>query len=94
MALEQTFFLGGEIKTLWLESRPSSMQTHVKATVQVKITVGDRAAKKIIRTIDVNSKIDQDVLYSQETLEDPAFRGAVIGVDQIFKDDEVKKRLQ
>lgn len=87
-------FLGGEIKTLWLESRPSSMQTHVKATVQVKITVGDRVAKKIIRTIDVNSKIDQDVLYSQETLEALLSEALSSAVDQIFQDDEVKKRLQ
>lgn len=86
--------LGGEIKTLWLESKPSSMQTHLKASVQIKITVGDRLEKKIIRTIVVNSKLDQELLYSQEKLESVLDEALSSAVDQIFQDDEVKKRLQ
>ncbi len=85
--------LGGEIKTLWLESKPSSMQTHLKASVQIKITVGDRLEKKIIRTIDVNSKIDQEILYSRERLEAALAEALSSAVDQIFQDDELKKRL-
>jgi len=86
--------LGGEIKTLWLESKPSSMQTHLKASVQIKITIGDRLEKKIIRTINVNSKLDQEILYSQEQLEAVLGEALSSAVDQIFQDDELKKRLQ
>ncbi len=86
--------LGGEIKTLWLESRPSSMQTHMKASVQIKITIGDKLEKKIIRTIDVNSKIDQEILYSQERLEAALSEALSSAMDQIFQDDELKKRLR
>jgi uncharacterized lipoprotein YajG len=85
--------LGGEIKTLWLESKPSSMQTHMKASVQIKITIGDRLEKKIIRTIDVNSKLDQEILYSQDRLEEALSEALSSAVDQIFQDDELKKRL-
>jgi uncharacterized lipoprotein YajG len=91
---EADLFIGGEIKTLWLESRPSSMQTNLKASVQIKITIGDRLEKKIIRTINVNSKLDQDILYSQEQLEAALSEALSSAVDQIFQDDELKKRLQ
>jgi uncharacterized lipoprotein YajG len=86
--------LGGEIKTLWLESTPSSMQTQMKASVQIKITIGDRLEKKIIRTIDVNSKIDQEILYSQERLEAALSEALSSAVDQIFLDDVLQKRLR
>jgi len=86
--------LGGEIKTLWLESKPSSMLTQLKASVQIRITVGSRLEKKILRTIDVNSKLDQEVLYSQERLESALDEALSSAVNQIFQDDEVKKRIQ
>jgi uncharacterized lipoprotein YajG len=85
--------LGGEIKTLWLESKASSMHTQLQAAVQIKIIVGDRREKKIIRTINVNSKLDQEVLYSQERLEAALSEALSSAVDQIFQDDELKKRL-
>ena len=86
--------LGGEIKTLWLESKPSSMLTQLKASVQIKLTVGSRPEKKILRTIDVNSKLDQEILYSRERLESALAEALSSAVDQIFQDDEVKKRIQ
>ncbi len=86
--------LGGEIKTLWLESKPSSMLTQLKASVQIRITVGSRLEKKILRTINVSSKLDQEVLYSQERLESALDEALSSAVNQIFQDDEVKKRIQ
>jgi hypothetical protein len=85
--------LGGEIKTLWLESKPSSMQTHLMASVQIKITVGDGLEKKILRTIDVNSKLEQEILYSREQLEAVIAEALSSAMDQIFQDDVLKKRL-
>ena len=93
-ASEADLFIGGEIKTLWLESKPSSMQTYLKASVQIKITVGDRLEKKIIRTLSVNSKLDQEILYSRERLETALSEALSSAVDQIFQDDALKKRLQ
>lgn len=89
-----SLLLGGEIKTLWLESSASSFQTHVKASVQLKIVAGDTAEKKVFRTIEVNSKLDEDTLYSPERLEHALSEAISSAMDQIFKDDEMKKRLQ
>jgi uncharacterized lipoprotein YajG len=86
--------IGGAIKTLWLESKPSAMQTHMKASVQINVTIGDRLEKKIIRTIDVNSKIDQEILYSQDRLEAALSEALSSAMDQIFQDEELKKRLR
>jgi uncharacterized lipoprotein YajG len=88
-----TLLLGGEIKTLWLESKASPFKTHVNASVQLKIVVGDGLEKKIVRTIEVNSTLDQDVLYSRERLENILSEALTSAIDQIFKDDELKKRL-
>lgn len=85
--------LGGEIKTLWLESRATSMHTYLKASVQIRITVGDRRENKIIRVIDVNSKLDQEILYSRERLEAALSETLSSAMDQIFQDEELKKRL-
>ena len=78
--------LGGEIKTLWLESTATSMQTHLQASVQIKVIIGDPVEKKIVRTIEVSSRLDQDVLYSREKLEACSSEALSSAVDQIFQD--------
>lgn len=86
--------LGGEIKTLRLESTAVSLKTRLKASVQLKIVAGDATEKKIIRMIDVNSVVEQDILYSREKLEQTLTEALSSAVDQMFKDEELKKRLQ
>jgi len=88
--------LGGEIKVFWLESlaAASAFNTHLKASVQLKVVAGDTGEKKVIRTIDVSSKLDQDMLYSRERLENMLSEALSSAIDQIFNDEELKKRLQ
>ena len=88
--------LGGEIKVLWLESlaAASAFNTHLKASVQLKVVAGDTGEKKVIRTIDVSSKLDQDMLYSRERLEEMLSEALSSAIDQVFNDEELKKRLQ
>ena len=86
--------LGGEIKVFWLESSASAFDTHLKAAVQLKVVAGDTAEKKVIRTIEVNSKLDQEVLYSRERLENMLSEALSSAIDQVFNDQELKKRLQ
>ncbi len=85
--------LGGEIKMLWLESTAEPLKTHLLATILIKVVAGDPSEKKIIRTIVVSSKLDQDVLYSQEKLESALSEALSSAMDQIFQDEELKKRL-
>jgi len=42
----------------------------------------------------VSSKLDEDVLYSREKLEQMLSEALSSALDQIFKDEELKKRLQ
>ena len=86
--------LGGEIRTLWLESTATAFKTHLQASVQLKIVAGYLSEKRVIRTIDVSSKLDEDVLYSREKLEQMLSEALSSALDQIFKDEELKKRLQ
>jgi uncharacterized lipoprotein YajG len=86
--------LGGEVKVFWLDSTASALNTHLKASVQLKVVAGDTAAKKVFRTIEVNSMLDHDVLYSRERLENIISEALSLVVDQVFRDEELKKRLQ
>jgi uncharacterized lipoprotein YajG len=86
--------LGGEIKTLWLESTADSLKTHLQASVQIRVVAGDPSEKKIIRSVEVSSRIEQDILYSREKLEDALSEAVSSAIDQIFKDEDLKKRLQ
>jgi uncharacterized lipoprotein YajG len=86
--------LGGEIKTLWLESTADPLRTHLQASVQIKVVAGDPSEKKIIRTVEVSSRVEQDVLYSRESLEEALSEALTSAIDQIFKDEDLKKRLQ
>lgn len=85
---------GGVIKTLWLKSTAETLNTHLIASVQLKIVAGDPAGKKIIKTIDVESTVEQDVLYSTSKLEEVLSDALAGAIDQIFKDDDLNKKLR
>ena len=86
--------IGGEITTLWIESKALMVSTNIKSTVKLRIVVGDPGEKKIIRTINVASALDEDSLYSNEKLEQQLSEALTSAVNQIFNDEELKKRLK
>ncbi len=86
--------LGGEIRKLWLESTAVSLKTHMAASVQLKIVAGDPADRKIVKTLNVESSFAQDVLYSPANLEETLSQALGGAIDQIFNDDDLKKKLQ
>jgi uncharacterized lipoprotein YajG len=86
--------LGGEIKTLRLNTTATVLKTNLTASVQLKIVVGDTAEKKIIRTLDVHSTIEQEILYSRDKLESALSEALTSALDQVFQDDVVSKRLR
>jgi uncharacterized lipoprotein YajG len=85
---------GGVIRRLWLESTAVSLKTHVAASVQLRIVAGDPADGKIVKTLNVESSVEQDVLYSPSNLEDALSQALGGAIDQIFNDDDLKKKLQ
>ena len=88
------YLFGGEIKVLRLESTGTILSTNLTALAQFRIVVGDPIEKKIIRTLDVNSKIEQQILYSNERLEEALSEALTTALDQIFQDEVLKSRLQ
>lgn len=86
--------ISGEVKTFGVDSVSKPFKTAVKAVVQIKIVVADTAAKKIIRTLDVNSVVEQDMFYSREKLNNVLSEALSAALNQIFKDDALKKKFQ
>jgi hypothetical protein len=87
--------MSGEIKTLWLDCLSQLASTTVKADVQLRIVVADPAQKRIIKVLNVNSKLErQNIGYSTEFVEDTLAEALSSAIDQLFADDELKNRLK
>lgn len=86
--------IGGEIKSLWLESKATVLTTHMKAVVQLKVCMADAADKGTVRTIDTNSVIEQDYIYSHAKIEAVLSEAITAAIEQLFKDESLKDKLQ
>ncbi len=87
--------IGGEIKTLSVESTSSLANTVVKVDVQLRISAADVAKKKLIRVLNVNSKLErQNITYSSAFVDATISEALTTALDQIFADDELKNRLK
>ena len=87
--------VGGEIKTLWVDATSQFANTTSKADVQLRIVVADVAQKKIIRILNVNSKIERQNVANTEAFIERALSEALTGaIDQIFADEELKSRFK
>jgi len=85
---------GGKIATMRLESKAATFNTIVTASVQLRVVVGDMTEKKIIRTLEVNSKIEEEIIYSRDKLEHVLSEALTSALDQIFQDEVLRKRLE
>ncbi len=87
--------IGGEIKTLWVESESSFANTKVKANVELRVVIADTAQKKIIRTLNVASTTErQSIRFSTDFVEAALSEALSMAVNQIFNDEELKNRLK
>ena len=87
--------ISGQIKTLWIDCESQLASTTVKADVDLRIVVADPAQKKIIKTLNVDSKIEhQNIGYSTEFVEDTLAEALSSAIDQLFADSELKDRLK
>ena len=86
--------VGGEIKAFWIDSVSVPFKTTMKADVRITVVAGDIASRKIIRTLNVDSKAEQEVLYSEEKLNSILSEAISAALDQIFQDDVIRQRLQ
>jgi len=87
--------ISGVIKTLSVDSVAMPLfKTNIKAVIQMKIVAADKAEKKIIRTLDLNSTVEQEGFYSREKVGTVISEALTSALDQIFKDDELNKKLK
>ncbi len=87
--------ISGEVKKLWVDTRSRFANTTYTAEVQLRISVADLAQKKIIRVLNVDSRMErQNVAFSSDFVE-KALSDALTGaIDQIFADEELKSKLK
>ncbi len=87
--------ISGEIKKLWVDSASRFANTTVKTEVQIRVSVADPAQKKIIRVMNVSSATErQSMTFSTQMVQDTVAEALSSAMDQIFKDEEVKKILK
>ncbi len=87
--------VGGEIKVLWVDAVSQFASTTSKAEVLLRIVVADVAQKKIIRILNVNSKIKrQNVANTAAFIERSLSEAVTNAIDQIFADEELKNRFK
>ena len=87
--------VGGEIKSLWVDAASQFANTTSKADVQLRIVVADVAQKKIIRIVNVDSKIERKNFADTQAFIERSLSEALTGaIDQIFADEELKNRLK
>lgn len=87
--------IGGEIKTLWVESASTLASTKATAKVELRVIAADAADKKIIRALNVNSLIErQNVSFSAAFVQSVVTEAVSAAVNQLFNDEELKKRLK
>lgn len=94
-ASDASFQIGGEIKVLWVDATSQLANTTSKADVQLRIVVADVAQKKIIRVLNVNSKIERKNIANTRAFIERSLSEALTGaIDQIFADEELRNRLK
>lgn len=87
--------IGGEVKSLWVESSSKPLDTTMKADVQLRVAAADVSEKKIIRTLNLASRLEQkDIAFSFDKVEAVLSEALSSAIDQIFSDEEMKKRLE
>ena len=87
--------LGGEVKSLWVESVSKLFDTFMKADVQLRVVAADISEKKIIRTLNLASRIEnKDIAFSFGKVEVVLSEALSSAIDQIFSDEEMRKRLE
>jgi hypothetical protein len=86
--------IGGEIRTLWVEALSSFASTKMTARVELRILVADAEQRKIVRTLNVSSMIErQGMTFSRGFARHTLSEALTAALDQMFKDDELKRYL-
>lgn len=87
--------LGGEIKTLWVESTSKVLNTTIMAEAQLRVIAADAKEKKTIRALTLKSKLERtDFSFSLANVEDTLSGVLSSAIDQLLNDEEMKQRIR
>jgi hypothetical protein len=87
--------VGGEINSLWVTAVSQPLKVKVNADVHLRVSVADAAAKKVLRTLVLNSKVErEDIAFSFDTVAGALSEALSGAIDQLMQDDEFKKLIQ
>ncbi len=87
--------MSGEIKSLWVETATSILNVDLKADAQLRVVVADVPDKKILRAITVNSSLDRkNIAFSFEYVQQTLSEALSAAINQVFDDEEIKKKLK
>lgn len=87
--------VGGEIKALWIEVLSQPFKVKYKSIAQLRVSVADVKEKKVLRTVNLSSSLEQEqVSYSDYTVQDLFGKTLSSAVDQLLNDEELKKKIR
>lgn len=87
--------IAGEIKALGLDIESRPFNVSYRAYVQLRVVLADTTQKKVIRTLNLSSRLErEDISFSFSIAEKMLSEALSSAIDQMFKDEEVGKRFQ
>lgn len=89
------FVLTGDIKSFWVESLSTLAKTTMTARVDLRIVAEDPATKKVLHAVAVSSSLEEgSVVYSTSRVQKTLSEALTAAINQIFDDEEFKKRFK
>jgi predicted small lipoprotein YifL len=87
--------MSGEIQSLWVETVTSIFSVDLKANAQLRVVMADVPDKKMLRAITVNNSVDRkNIAFSFEYVQQTLSEALSAAINQVFDDEEVKKKLK
>jgi hypothetical protein len=87
--------MSGEIKSLWVETVTGILSVDLKAEARLRVVVADVPDKKILHATTVNSSLERkNIAFSFEYVQQTLSEVLSAAINQVFDDEEIKKKLK
>ncbi len=87
--------MSGEVKSLWVETVTSILSVDLKADAHLRVVVADVPEKKILYAATVGNSLDRkNIAFSFEYVQQTLSEVLSAAINQVFNDEEIKKKLK
>ncbi|MDH4163070.1 MAG: hypothetical protein OEW15_10330 [Nitrospirota bacterium] len=87
--------VGGEIKALRVEVISQPFKVRYKAMVQLRVSAADVKERKVLRTLNLSSSLEQEnVSYSDYIVQEMLSEALSSSINQLLSDEEIKNRIR